>query len=478
MTVYATGFDASLVSCADAATVVQEAAAIAHMASTIKALAAARAAEAKQWKAAGHRSAEEELARTTGSSVTDARDALSLGRRLMGQPEVADAARRGELSPDQATAISDAVAANPAAAGGLVSAASEGGSLADLKSQCAQAKAAAVDLEARRRDIHRRRYLRAWTNQDGEAHLAAAGNPEDIAQVMAAIAPLADAAFNTARREGRREHPDAYRFDALVQLAVDATSPAATSPAAGDDDDATTEPASANDCCGGGVPAAGDGPDLRDGSGPAGCQPSDAEAVSNIDRDRPDDRAERKGRSRKSRRPASPRPRRGSPVKLLVRVDLTTLMRGFPVPGETCDLVGYGPISVSAVNDLLQYGDPFVAAILTKGQQLAGVAHLGRRPSAFQQSALEWLYPTCAAQGCPAPALHLQTDHRIDWAKTHITLLDWLDNLCPHHHADKTQRNWSLVDGVGKRPFVPPSDPRHPRYTDQPVTGPGYGVTT
>jgi hypothetical protein len=152
----------------------------------------------------------------------------------------------------------------------------------------------------------------------------------------------------------------------------------------------------------------------------------------------------------------------------LVRVDLETLMRGFPVSGETCELVGYGPISVSAVNDLINDGDPFVAAILTKGKHLVGVAHLGRHPTAWQRSALEWLYPTCAAEGCPAPAAHLQIDHRIDWAATHITLLDWLDALCPHHHDTKTRHNWSLVAGTGKRPFVAPDDPRHPRHKPPP----------
>ncbi|MDQ1365736.1 MAG: hypothetical protein QOE57_1778, partial [Acidimicrobiaceae bacterium] len=48
---YATGFDADRLSCDDAQTVVGEASAMEHMAATVKALAAARAAEATQWKA-------------------------------------------------------------------------------------------------------------------------------------------------------------------------------------------------------------------------------------------------------------------------------------------------------------------------------------------------------------------------------------------------------------------------------------------
>jgi hypothetical protein len=170
---------------------------------------------------------------------------------------------------------------------------------------------------------------------------------------------------------------------------------------------------------------------------------------------------------RQGRRPVKKkvtRPRRGAPVKLLVRVDLETLMRGFPVAGETCELVGYGPISVAAVKELIRDGDPFVAAILCKGKQVVGVAHHGRSPNAWQRSALEWLYPTCAVKGCPAPGEHLEIDHRVDWAATHITLLEWLDGLCTHHHDLKTRYNWALVEGFGKRAFVPPTDPRHPQY--------------
>ncbi|MGH9125348.1 MAG: hypothetical protein ACRDZ8_11570, partial [Acidimicrobiales bacterium] len=50
------------------------------------------------------------------------------------------------------------------------------------------------------------------------------------------------------------------------------------------------------------------------------------------------------------------------------------------------------------------------------------------------------------------------------WADTHITLLEWLDLLCTHHHRLKTIYGWALIAGTGKRAFVPPDDPRHPRH--------------
>jgi len=147
--------------------------------------------------------------------------------------------------------------------------------------------------------------------------------------------------------------------------------------------------------------------------------------------------------------------------KLLVRVDLPTLLRGYPIEGETCEIVGYGPLAVSAVRDMIDSGDPFLTAVATSGKQVQGVAHLGRRHTAHQQTALEWLNPTCAREGCNALA-YLENDHRIDWSQSHVTLVDWSDRLCGHDHDLKTRQGWSLVEGTGKRAFVPPDDPRHP----------------
>jgi hypothetical protein len=156
---------------------------------------------------------------------------------------------------------------------------------------------------------------------------------------------------------------------------------------------------------------------------------------------------------------AAPTQRRAQ-AKVLVRVDLDTLLRGTPIDGETCEMVGYGPVAVSTVTDLIDAG-AVLHAIATRGQQVHGVAHLGRKPTAAQQTALEWINPTCAAEGCPHTA-RLERDHRTPWADTKITLLDLMDRLCAHHHRLKTHQQWALTAGHGKRAFVPPADPRHP----------------
>jgi hypothetical protein len=159
--------------------------------------------------------------------------------------------------------------------------------------------------------------------------------------------------------------------------------------------------------------------------------------------------------------------KRSRRAKILARVDLTSLLRGYPAGDETCELAGYGPVAVSAIRDLMETEDPFLAAVVTKGKDVIGVAHLGRRPNAYQQSALEWLYPICAVEGCSSLAF-LEIDHREDWSKTHATVFELLDRLCGHHHDLKTREDWALVEGSGKRAFVPPDDPRHPRNAHSP----------
>src|ERR1700722_1892367 len=91
-------------------------------------------------------------------SPAAAKRALETGRRLGEQPEVAAAALAGDLSLEQATAISDAVAANPAKAGELIDTAKRS-SLPELNEAVAKVKAACGDQEQRRWERHAKRSL-------------------------------------------------------------------------------------------------------------------------------------------------------------------------------------------------------------------------------------------------------------------------------------------------------------------------------
>ena len=386
----AAAFDAAVLSGDQARSAVDAATAMERMAALIRARAAARLAETRTWKAAGQRSAAHDLAQATGTSVSHAAAALTAARRLDHLPVLDAAARAGELSGEATAAIAEAATADPSAEARLV-ATGRRASLAELRAECARTKATAcVDLEARRRRVHDGRQLRDWTDADGVWHLHLRHGPEVGAQFMAALAPIRDRLFSTARARQRREPVVAYAADALVEAV----------------------------CAKAGGEAQGD-------------------------------------------RSATP-PRRGR-AKVIVRIDLPALLRGYPVEGETTEIAGYGPVAVSAVRDLIATGDAFLAAVVTAGEAVVGVAHLRRRPRAVQQTALEWLYPTCAVEGCTATTW-LENDHRVDWAQTRLTVFDLLDRLCTHHHDLKTRQGWALVEGRGKRAFVSPQDPLHPRH--------------
>jgi hypothetical protein len=260
-------------------------------------------------------------------------------------------------------------------------------SLQELRDESARRKAAAQDPAERHRRIHDERFVRSWTGPDGAWNLSAKGTPDAGARFMARLQSSADAIFNKARADGRREPPEADLFDALMGL---------------------------------------------------GAEDGDRTRSSSSSRTTP---------------------------KVLVRVDLEALVRGRPTEGEVCEIAGYGPVPVSVVEELLAQGDTFLAAIITKGQAVVGVAHLGRSHTAAQRTALQWLYPICAVEGCSALAREI--DHRHDWVKTLTTRFEDSDPYCKHHHYLKTYQGWGLIEGSGTRPLVPPDDPRHPNNANK-----------
>ena len=155
--------------------------------------------------------------------------------------------------------------------------------------------------------------------------------------------------------------------------------------------------------------------------------------------------------------------RKTTPTKVIVRIDWDALVRGWPIGGEVSEINGLGPVPASVVRAMLASGDAFLAGVVTRGVDVANVFHLGRKPVAVQETALEWRSPDCTTEGCNR-TVRLETDHRNDWADTKVTLLRWLERHCGRCHDKKTRLGWALVEGTGKRPLVPPDDPRHPRY--------------
>jgi hypothetical protein len=159
----------------------------------------------------------------------------------------------------------------------------------------------------------------------------------------------------------------------------------------------------------------------------------------------------------------------GAPIRNLgvLRLDLAALVRGHPVPGETCEIAGLGPISVDTAREML--GESILKLVITKGVDVVNVTHLGRGPNTAQKIALLWQSMTCTRLDCNRKA-RLEHDHKYgyEYAKTKHTRLRETEPLCDPDHDLKTYQGWALVEGSGKRPMVPPDDPRHPRHSRPP----------
>src|SRR5690554_771216 len=353
------------------------------------------------------------LARVAGVGLGVARQALAVTAAVADLEATRAALAAGNLSMRQADAIAAAATVAPHHETRLLRIARARG-VTQLEEECARRRAsAAPDEEAeRRRRAKAERRCRSRQNRDGSAQITFRSTPDDVAEAWATIAAFRDRILRDRRitqpcdRDPGGESGEGLGFD---QAAADGFLDLCRT-AAGATGRAVAEPT---------LPLQGLG---------------------------------------------EPRPV-PVPKKIIVRVDLDTLVRGYPTDGETCDIPGVGPLPVEAVRDMLRTGNPFLAAVVTRSEQVIGVAHLGRVPTAHQQTVLEWLGARCAVEGCDR-TVGLQRDHRTPWADTHTTVVDDMDWLCTPHHQLKTHHNWALVEGTGIRPFVPPHDPRHPDRGD------------
>ena len=163
--------------------------------------------------------------------------------------------------------------------------------------------------------------------------------------------------------------------------------------------------------------------------------------------------------------PAGKKARRFNPRFVgILRVDAAALARGYVEGREVCEIAGVGPVPVGVARELL--GEAILKLVITKGVDVVNVTHLGRGVTAAQRIALLWSAPKCSNLACSS--MFVQLDHRDRWADVKRTELDNIDPLCPHDHRLKTYNGWALVAGKGRRAFVAPDDPRHPRNKPPP----------
>jgi hypothetical protein len=172
----------------------------------------------------GHRSAAELIAEHSGTDVGSARGTLELAQQLEACPATADALADGTLSALQAKEIAGAATLNPTKENELIDTARRQ-PVKTLRNECRRAKAtsAASDPMATYKRIHKGRYLRHWTDEEGAFCLKARLTPDRGAKVAAMLDQEASTIFDQARRAGSREPLAAYAADALVALTTNGT---------------------------------------------------------------------------------------------------------------------------------------------------------------------------------------------------------------------------------------------------------------
>ena len=135
--------------------------------------------------------------------------------------------------------------------------------------------------------------------------------------------------------------------------------------------------------------------------------------------------------------------------KVIALIELAALNRGAVAPGETCEIAGVGPVSVSAVRALLD--DAMLAVVIKDGVDVLHVTHFGRQATAHQRTALEARGPRCERCG----SLHrLDIEHHDDWADTYVTQLEELGWACGHCHTLKTRHDLRFVGPPGNKRLV------------------------
>jgi len=168
--------------------------------------------------AAGHRSVEEWMASASGTSLAEAHKTIAIAENVSGLPTTGQALRSGELSIAQVEAVASAAVAAPASEAKLLLAA-RSETVRELQSRSRR-----VVLESRgtvEERYARQRRLRSfahWVDDEGMVAGRFRLTPDAGSAVVKAIQRQADRHFRLANRQARRESPESYAADALVDL--------------------------------------------------------------------------------------------------------------------------------------------------------------------------------------------------------------------------------------------------------------------
>lgn len=189
-----------------------------RLGAAIKVLVAPKIALSETWARAGHRSPEEWMARTSGTSVGQAKATVETGKRLEALSDTASALKSGALSLPQAAAVAEGAASDPDAESKLLeTAAAESLKVLQDKSRrvVLDARGSVEERYTRQRKI---RDFSSWTDDEGMTSGRFRLTPELGAAVITKIRREQDRIYRQAYKEGRRETPGNYAADAFAAL--------------------------------------------------------------------------------------------------------------------------------------------------------------------------------------------------------------------------------------------------------------------
>ena len=176
-----------------------------------------RVSTTEAWRVGGSKNSAEWVALHTGTPIYEAQAVVILADQLRNLPQTVEAMSSGKISTAQAVEVARGATAEPHAEERLLNLA-KSSTVRTLRDEASRVIAAATDEVERHKRIHKNRYIKTWTDQDGAFNLKAQMTVANGALVMAALTPFQDEIFKAARKSGEYATPEAYAADALIAL--------------------------------------------------------------------------------------------------------------------------------------------------------------------------------------------------------------------------------------------------------------------
>jgi Domain of unknown function (DUF222)/HNH endonuclease len=208
----------------DCAALAEELAVTEKACSSARLLAAARAAHTGAHRERGFKDGAAWLARQSGTTGSQAREALETAQRLEDCPDTKEALLAGQISLAQAAEITKAEAQTQGAEAELLPAARHC-DLSQLRDHARHHRQAHTDASELRRRQYERREFRHWRDGDGMVRGAFALPPETGLPLVRRVEAAALRRRRAARAAGgSRERFEAHAADALADLVAGAVS--------------------------------------------------------------------------------------------------------------------------------------------------------------------------------------------------------------------------------------------------------------